>query len=868
MKTILAVAALLVCLTVQLFGAGAAVPYQQLYTNHFDNSLYPLVKIRFNTNQFNYSDPTNGITIPDSAVIGLQYWTNVSGKLFPITGGTNRFFIAGGSTATGSGTNYFGDDGAFHAFTFTSDTNALWAEIGGVYFPNQVETTILLTNAVVSQALAVDGAFVEQGFSGVTANDGTNNLNPFRVGTFIVNSTTNDPAACIIDLSAGSGTGQMLAIEKGSSGSFTLKNAGLRWDDPSASNILRYVDWVPTYAGETILLHQNQQGNWVEWGRSPQATNFIGTNTITGDIFATNVFATNLYASTFNGTSITNWFLWTNQGGLYHPSQLQTSMHVTNLNAHGQITLTDRPYNFPANYANSSVLFDYTASGNLIWLGGSTNPLPGLWFTNVWTTNINNTPVTNIIAGSSIWTNRSGTVGLINQALPIDIQTNIVFGPGNTNVLFRDGASIEYTNGAADVKIEVVNGSGTIATIEAQATSAVIGGANSAATVVRSGTDQAILFGHMWAPVVSNSLALGSYALPWNQIVAGSTNIWKLLGVTGTNPVVNVNGTNYTLSGGTGGGGGTTINPTDGYVPYRANSTTFSDSPFYTINSTNYGFAEAFHLGGDPTWWSATQHPDFSGHFVLTNRGGGANNSIIFQGTMAPSNYGQVFHYETLDQPGGVDYPETTALYIVNSVNSKSGNGGSPIIESALANEGAQFWAGGVGYASIGSISGAASLATNNIGSWSRVTGTTFSDGQTNIGHWSSFRPSGTAPNRISIGELIQPEWYSPQAKPKSWTNSSMLAIDNWITGYPLITARSNGVSVFAVNPSGSITFPDGTTQATAAGPGGGLVFSTGTGSPEGVVTGSPGDTYWDTGPNFEYVKVTGSATTTGWAIH
>lgn len=49
---------------------------------------------------------------------------------------------------------------------------------------------------------------------------------------------------------------------------------------------------------------------------------------------------------------------------------------------------------------------------------------------------------------------------------------------------------------------------------------------------------------------------------------------------------------------------------------------------------------------------------------------------------------------------------------------------------------------------------------------------------------------------------------------------------------------------------------------------GGGLSFSTGTGEPEGVVTGSPGDTYWDTSTDFYYVKVTGTATNTGWMVH
>lgn len=56
-----------------------------------------------------------------------------------------------------------------------------------------------------------------------------------------------------------------------------------------------------------------------------------------------------------------------------------------------------------------------------------------------------------------------------------------------------------------------------------------------------------------------------------------------------------------------------------------------------------------------------------------------------------------------------------------------------------------------------------------------------------------------------------------------------------------------------------------GATIAGGGGGGGGLAFHTGTGSPEGAVSGSPGDTYWDTSTGFKWTKVTGSATTTGW---
>ena len=53
-----------------------------------------------------------------------------------------------------------------------------------------------------------------------------------------------------------------------------------------------------------------------------------------------------------------------------------------------------------------------------------------------------------------------------------------------------------------------------------------------------------------------------------------------------------------------------------------------------------------------------------------------------------------------------------------------------------------------------------------------------------------------------------------------------------------------------------------------AAFSGAGSAFTVGAGAPEGVVVGSPGDTYWDSNTGFEYRKVTGAATNTGWQIH
>ena len=56
--------------------------------------------------------------------------------------------------------------------------------------------------------------------------------------------------------------------------------------------------------------------------------------------------------------------------------------------------------------------------------------------------------------------------------------------------------------------------------------------------------------------------------------------------------------------------------------------------------------------------------------------------------------------------------------------------------------------------------------------------------------------------------------------------------------------------------------------QAGGGGGGGGSAFTVGTGSPEGAVSGSPGDRFWASDTGFEWTKVTGAATTTGWLVH
>lgn len=71
------------------------------------------------------------------------------------------------------------------------------------------------------------------------------------------------------------------------------------------------------------------------------------------------------------------------------------------------------------------------------------------------------------------------------------INTNIIFGPGTTNVLYRDSTGLVYTNGATDVQISILNNTGESASFENQDGTGVIRGINGA--MLRNGTHQMLL---------------------------------------------------------------------------------------------------------------------------------------------------------------------------------------------------------------------------------------------------------------------------------------------------------------------------------------------------------------------------------------
>ena len=90
----------------------------------------------------------------------------------------------------------------------------------------------------------------------------------------------------------------------------------------------------------------------------------------------------------------------------------------------------------------------------------------------------------------------------------------------------------------------------------------------------------------------------------------------------------------------------------------------------------------------------------------------------------------------------------------------------------------------------------------------------------------------------------------------------------------PVVPPTSTTYSVFTSSTSGLTPASGGGTvnylraDATWASPTGGVVMSSGVGSPNGVVVGSPGDMYLNTSGGAGttlYIKESGAATNTGW---
>src|SRR4029079_7295643 len=99
------------------------------------------------------------------------------------------------------------------------------------------------------------------------------------------------------------------------------------------------------------------------------------------------------------------------------------------------------------------------------------------------------------------------------------LTNQIIWGPGTTNVLYRSGSDLVYTNGALDTKLNVYNGLGGGVTLEAQSLTAFLrAGGTSTAAGIRAGADQVLLFAGAFYPVVDSTESLGTDFNRWKSV--------------------------------------------------------------------------------------------------------------------------------------------------------------------------------------------------------------------------------------------------------------------------------------------------------------------------------------------------------------
>lgn len=158
------------------------------------------------------------------------------------------------------------------------------------------------------------------------------------------------------------------------------------------------------------------------------------------------------------------------------------------------------------------------------------------------------------------------------------------------------------------------------------------------------------------------------------HLLAGTDNSYDI-GASGATRPRNVYIAGNLVVGGTctgcGGGGGTTINSTDGVIPYRSNSTTFADSPLSRLASYSVAVSGNADTNGP--------------NYTLTDTSGNANsrNWALIAGASA---YGD-FHIRRSSSSGGTASSGTSAM-VINRTGQVAFGGLSPSMAFSAAGDG------------------------------------------------------------------------------------------------------------------------------------------------------------------------------------
>lgn len=324
-------------------------------------------------------------------------------------------------------------------YTNINGADPLWTNIANVLQPT-AGTSVLVSNLSSAESLTALNSFFMP--TSLTSNmvAGENDLSVYQVGSMLLQGSSTNPDDTVVNLNSG-GTGQFLFIENGPSSGFTIFDGQPLWD---ASGLIVLMpglgDWRPTQRGETMFLRKSQNQNWQEVGRFGGTTN----STSGESLWKTNAGSANIspfvapLLFTINdkgsiGIGQTNVF-YDKDIGIFHRTDLEGNrkawINIAEANGWPTYTLGSEWW---ANTGTNDGVMD------LSWFNG----IPGV------TATVTRDHVFSVGASANdfYYTTKSNAVEtfkLYGESGNLYTLGSLTWGPGSTNVLFRNGTVLEY----------------------------------------------------------------------------------------------------------------------------------------------------------------------------------------------------------------------------------------------------------------------------------------------------------------------------------------------------------------------------------------------------------------------------------------
>ena len=484
-----------------------------------------------------------------------------------------------------------------------------WVLNGSSLEPN-AGNSLLVTNLNSAETLTASGAFITTAFGVNFIAPGTNTINPFQKSMFFLASIATN--GVIVNFDQGNGPGQRITLINVFTNSTFVLPSGPLADDTNLFVTVRSGAWAPTEPGESIEL-VGVPGGWIEINRAVPTGGVPTTNgPIPGTMINTGA-STQYIVPTYTGTDGTN----------LHPSMVSFSGDTNGIfpgylqvgGGNGDSVFTNRvqfitgitlsnaaPLSFLGTDGNQRVTNIVSISDLVLWTNNSgvlqpTDLTLQNMVNNGWYIGTNSPGFYGPLAGDSLVTFHNTALGDPNYANIQQIVSDSAGTSGNYSLF-----TVNQDTGYAAFRMDTAIGSTNTARFALGSTTA--GGTNRAQlelflpargdpSLIMTRLDPEGFFGGV--PYLFDTPSTASTNLA--QFANNGTNQFTIAAITGIGAA---DGSKFFANDGTfhsSSGAGTTINATDTYLPARLNSTTFTNSPLYTVNGTNWGFDQLMYLG-------------------------------------------------------------------------------------------------------------------------------------------------------------------------------------------------------------------------------------------------------------------------------